>query len=301
MKKILLTGATGFIGQRIIPCLAERDYQVHAVSPDPAKPHEGDVVWHQADLLRDEDVIGLLREVRPSHLLHLAWYVKPGSFWSSVENLDWLRASLVLAQQFAASGGQRLVTAGTCAEYDWNDNGPFVEGRSSMRPHTLYGAAKYALYVALERFAETSNLSFVSGRIFFPFGPNEPAERVIPSVVRSLLKSERAPTTHGEQIRDFMYVDDVAHAFAALLDSDTTGAVNIGSGRGVSLREVVESIGRILNRSELLDIGALPARAEEPAQIVADVNRLRKEVGFSSDPDLTNSLNSTIEWWKKNI
>jgi nucleoside-diphosphate-sugar epimerase len=241
-----------------------------------------------------------VRVVCPSHLLHLAWYVRPGSFWNAAENLDWLRASLFLAQQFELNGGRRIVTAGTCAEYDWSEDGPFSETHSRMRPQTLYGAAKYALYLALEKFAETADLSFASGRIFFPLGPYEPAERFIPSVIRSLLKDEEARTSHGTQIRDFLYVDEIAKAFVALLDSDVTGAVNIASGRGSSLKDLAESIGKILNRSELLRIGALPARANEPPRIVADATRLRDEVGFTSEMDLTNPITATIEWWREN-
>jgi nucleoside-diphosphate-sugar epimerase len=302
VKKILVTGATGFIGQRTVPYLLERNYRVHAVHPAPPPAiADENIIWHRADLLSNEDTTALLQEVRPSHLLHLAWYVKPGSFWNATENLHWLRSSLFLAEQFAIHGGQRIVTAGTCAEYDWNWSSPFVEVSTQMRPQTLYGAAKYALYVTLERFAANVNLSFASGRVFFPFGPNEPSERVIPSVIRSLLKNERAATTHGAQIRDFMYVDHVAEAFATLLDSDVNGAVNIGSGNGVSLKEVVESVGRIMARSELLDIGALPARSNEPPEIVADVTRLREEVKFDTDQDLTGPLHSTIEWWRENL
>lgn len=301
MKKILLTGATGFIGQRIIPYLLENKYSVHAVTSKPHKIDDENIIWHQADLLIERDVMALLKEVRPSHLLHLAWFVKPGKFWNAVENLHWLQASLILAEQFATHGGRRIVTAGTCAEYDWSQKSPFTEAGTSMHPQTLYGAAKYALFITLQKFAEVTNLSYASGRIFFPFGPDEPAERLIPSVIRSLINQEEAETSHGTQIRDFIYVDDVARAFVALLDSDVNGAVNIGSGTGISLREVVEAIGAIMERSELLKIGALPARDNEPPAIAADVGRLRNEVRFNVDPDLTNPLRSTIEWWRGNI
>jgi nucleoside-diphosphate-sugar epimerase len=302
VKKLLLTGATGFIGQRTIPYLLKRGYRVHAVTSQPHTINNESTIWHQADLLVKNDVAALVKEVRPSHLLHLAWYVEPGKFWNAVENLHWLRASLFLAEQFATHGGRRIVTAGTCAEYDWNQKSPFTETGTSMHPQTLYGAAKYTLFLTLQKFAEATNLSFASGRIFFPYGPNEPAERLIPSVIGSLLRNEPANTSDATQIRDFIHVDDVASAFVALVDSDVIGAVNIGSGKGTELKEVVESIAKILNRSELLRIGVLPARANEPREIVADVSRLREEVRFViRHTGLTAPLTETIEWWKENI
>ena len=301
MKKVLLTGATGFVGQCVIPYLLERNFSVHAVSSNRQKIQQRNVVWHHADLLRTEDVTELVREVNASHLLHLAWYVRPGSFWDAAENLDWLRASLFLARQFAKHGGERIVTAGTCAEYDWSQSGPYSETETRMRPQALYGAAKYALYLTLDKFAETANLSFASGRIFFPFGPNEPEERMIPSVIRALLRNAEATTSHGNQIRDFLYVRHTAAAFAALLDSDVAGAVNIASGAGTRLKDIAESIADIVGRSELLRIGVLPARANEPHEIVADVTRLREEVRFNCDTDLTGPLTDTIEWWRGTI
>lgn len=202
-------------------------------------------------MLKADEVNDLMEKIRPTHLLHLAWYVEHGKFWNAIENLDWLRASLHLVRQFAENGGERIVTAGTCAEYDWTQASPFSEYETPRQPQTLYGAAKYALFLTLEKFADISPLSFACGRIFFPFGANEPPNRLLPSVIRALLGDKPAETSHGNQIRDFLYVEEVAEAFVALLDSDVSGAVNIASGEGIKLKEVVEIVAEIIGKPEL--------------------------------------------------
>jgi nucleoside-diphosphate-sugar epimerase len=305
MKKVLLTGATGYIGNFAIKHLLAHGYVVHAVSsrlPDARfSAMEGDIEWHQADLLSREATASLLRSIRPTHLLHFAWFVEHGKFWNAKKNADWLEASLHLAERFGENGGQRFVAAGTCAEYDWTAPGPFSENKTPLLPQTAYGEAKRALGIELEKLAAKLDFSFASGRIFFPFGMDEPPARLIPSVIRALLQNREAETSHGEQVRDFIYVREVAEAFAALVDSGVIGPVNIGSGKGVKIKEVVNAIGEIIGKPELLRIGALAAAPNEPASIVADVTRLRDDVGFESREDLAGALVKTINWWKEHL
>ncbi|MEW5725702.1 MAG: NAD-dependent epimerase/dehydratase family protein, partial [Thermodesulfobacteriota bacterium] len=114
MKKVLVTGAGGFIGRPAAKSLLERGFDVHGVDLT-APPHWNDeVVWHQADLLDSHRLRAVLESVRPSHLLHLAWCTTPGEYWTSEANLTWVGASLSLIQAFIEFGGQRVVVAGTC-------------------------------------------------------------------------------------------------------------------------------------------------------------------------------------------
>ena len=134
------------------------------------------------------------------------------------------------------------------------------------------------------------------GRIFFVYGPGEPEGRLVPSVGRTLLAGEPVPTTSGDQVRDFMHVEDVAAAFAALADADTTGAVNIASGDPVRVRDVVETLAEQVGRPDLLRPGALPDREGDPPRLVADVTRLRQEVGIAPQIALREGLAQTLEW-----
>ena len=118
---------------------------------------------------------------------------------------------------------------------------------------------------------------------------------MIPSVINSLLRGEPARCTHGNQVRDFLHVEDAAAAFVALLDSDVKGAVNIASGIPVPLKDVVHAAADYLNRRGLVQLGALPASVGEPDALIADVGRLRSEVGFRPRFSLKEGIAGTIE------
>ena len=311
MKRVLLTGAAGFVGSHCLAPLRARDYEVHAVSralpatgtPSRVRAPEvgAGVIWHEADLLDGQQAAALLAAVRPTHLLHLAWVVTPGAFWASPLNRPWVDASLTLLSAFGAAGGQRAVLVGTCSEYAASDD-PCVESRTPLGPSTLYGASKAALSVALPAFARHYGVASAAwARVFYPYGPGEQAERLVPSIIRTLLRDEPMPCSHGRQVRDFLYIDDTADALVALLDSAVTGAVNIASGRPTTLRALVSTIGAQLGRERLLAFGARPARPDEPATLTADVTRLTREVGWTPRSSLDDGVARTIAWWRREV
>lgn len=122
MKRVLITGASGFIGQHLLPFLQEKDYEVfpcyHSRKIDfPPCMHPV-----KANLLDQEERRALLKEVRPSHLIHLAWYVNPLDYMHSQENLEWMLASIDLFTEFGRNGGKRCLSVGSCAEYDWSES-----------------------------------------------------------------------------------------------------------------------------------------------------------------------------------
>jgi len=298
MKKVLLTGTSGFIGHHCIEPLLARGFEVHAVSSRVRKGDVGRVIWHQADLLQMGQGRALIAEVKPSHLLHLAWYVVPGKLISSLENFAWVTSSFELVRQFAEQGGKRVVVCGSGYEYDWN-YGYCSEKLTPAVPNTVYGSCKHALHELIRSFASVAGLSAAWGRVFFLYGPNEHPDRLVSSVIRSLLKGEPARCSHGRQIRDYMHVQDVADGLVSLLDSTVEGAVNVSSGQATTLREIVLTIGRILERSELILLGAIPARANDNPLVVGENARLVSETGWKQQLDLDAGLRQTISWWRE--
>ena len=294
MSRVLLTGATGFLGSHALAPLVAAGHELHAVTRGENMGEAEHVVWHRADLLASASIVA---EVAPEVLLHLAWYVEPGRYWTAPENVHWVERSLALLRAFAECGGRRAVVAGTSAEYDWDAVGERChEERTPLRPATLYGAAKHALHCVARRYAEQASFELAWGRIFLVYGPGEPEGRLVPSVGRALLAGEPVPTTRGDQIRDFIHVEDAAAAFAALADSPVTGAVNIASGAPVTVRELVDRLANLAGRPDLLRPGALPDRAGDPPRLVADVVRLQNEVGFEPRVALLDGLAETLEW-----
>jgi nucleoside-diphosphate-sugar epimerase len=258
------------------------------------------VSWHHVDLLDPEQVAALVAEVQPSHLLHLAWYTAPGKYWTSPANIDWIQASLALLKAFVEHGGQRVVVAGTCAEYAWQ-YGYCSEHLTPLVPATLYGACKHALQLALAAYSRQAGFSSAWGRLFFLYGPYEPPTRLVSSVISALLLGQPARCSHGGQVRDFLYVADAANALVTLLGSAVEGAVNIGSGLPVTLRALVSSIAERLGGQHVIEFGAVPVPADEPHLLVADVNRLTSEVGWRPQYSLQAGLDETIAAWRARL
>ncbi len=300
MSGVLVTGASGFVGLPVVRLLAGRGEEVHALSRRVSLPELAGVRWHAVDLADEHAAEELVDELAPERLVHLAWCTEHGRFWRAPENVLWLQRSLQLVHAFARRGGRRLVVMGTCAEYDWSSaGGSLSESTSPLAPATLYGAAKHALRRLASSYCEQEGVELAWGRLFFLYGPREAPGRLIPSVIHSLLAGEPVATGSGEQVRDFMHVEDAAAAVVALLASPVLGAVNIASGVGVSVDAVVDEIVQLTGRPELVLRGALPDRAAEPRMLLADVARLRDEVGFQPRRSLPDGLAETVRWWRE--
>jgi nucleoside-diphosphate-sugar epimerase len=300
VTRVLVSGAGGFVGLPLIARLARADAEVHALCRrEPASAPAG-VRWHRLDLSDHAAVLELMHELAPERLAHLAWCTEHGRFWRAPENLAWVEHSLHLLRTFTRCGGQRLVMLGTCAEYDWSTAaGPLHESGSPLAPATLYGVAKDALRRVAGAYAEQEGVAFAWARLFSPYGPREDPRRLVPSVIRSLLMGQSVAIGSGAQVRDFMHVEDVAGAVVALLDSSVIGAVNIASGVGFTVAAVVDQIERLTGGPGLVRRGALPERLDEPPLLLADVARLREEVGYSPRWTLADGLAATVRWWEE--
>jgi nucleoside-diphosphate-sugar epimerase len=300
MSAVLVTGASGFIGLPLLRELSGAGDEVHAISRAPNPPALPGVSWHPLDLADERAIAVLLRDIAAERMVHLAWYVEHGRFWEAPENVEWVERSLALLRAFASAGGRRAVMLGTCAEYSWTDaEAPLREEASPISPSTLYGVAKDALHRVAAAYAEHERIELAWGRLFFLYGPREAPGRLVAAVTRALLAGEAAETASGTPRRDFLHVDDVAGALSGILRSDLVGPVNVGSGVAVPLAEVVDRIAAVIGRPELLQRGALPDRPGEPPLLVADVDRLRDEVGFTPRVTLEQGIAATVEWWRQ--
>jgi nucleoside-diphosphate-sugar epimerase len=292
-KRVVVTGATGYIGQYCVSQLKTRGFDVHGFSSKAVEAQTDDVSWYKIDLLK-ESALRLIQEIRPTHLLHLAWYAEHGKYWTSPLNNDWVDASIRLVNEFRSSGGKRFVFSGSCAEYSWG--GHCEEGVTGENPSTLYGQCKKKFSDYIKSLNGSSHFSTAAGRVFFLYGPKETPSRLIPSVVRQLLSGSSAKCTDGTQIRDFMYVDDVAEALVELLDSDVTGIVNIASGIGLPIKEILLKVGNLIGDHKGIDFGANPRSPDDPGVLTASVKRLRDEVGFFPKVPIEIGLARSIEF-----
>ena len=296
LKRIIVTGAAGFVGRNVIPLLVLAGYEVIAIS---RKTHvsEKSLTYRQLDLMDTDAVSQYLREASASHLLHLAWNVEPGVFWSSNTNFLCLQASIHLVREFVSCGGQHVIIAGTCAEYDWQF-GICNEQTTPCKPGSLYSACKHALHCVLEQHAKKERYRLAWGRIFFPFGSYESSEKLIPTVIRGMLTQTKVQCSEGSQKRDFIHSDDVAKAFYEIVESDIQGAINIGSGTALSIREIVSYIANKFNSEQLISFADSRQLLESPL-VQADMSKLIMESHWTLPNTIFQRIDQTINWWEQ--
>lgn len=293
---VLVTGASGFIGRAAIADLAAHGWRVTALSRQPFAGAPPAIHQKSVDLHDTTTIAALCRDLRPSHLLHLAWDTTHGQYWSSEDNLSWVTSSLALLKAFRASGGSRAVIAGTCAEYDWA-HGYCRETLTPLKPHTLYGISKHALHLLARAYCAQGGPSLAWGRVFFPYGPYENPARLIPSLINAAFTGQPLRCTAGTQYRDFLHVADVASAFRTLLEGRDSGSYNISSGQPLQLRELVGTLAARLQTDAKPEFGALPMRPDDPPLLVGDNHRL-SALGWTPTVELAHGLTDTIAWWR---
>lgn len=302
--KVLLTGAAGFVGSHLARLLVEREYQVYAVVRPSSDTRRISDITQRLRILRFDldDAAALklhLKRVRPDVCIHAAWYAVPGRYHTAWENLDVLAASLRLLRGLEEVGCRRVVGIGTCFEYD-TDQG-YLSEKARLQPRTFYAAAKLALYHLLEKASQQWGLQGAWGRLFYLYGPYENENRLVPDLILGLLRGVPVRLTPGEQVRDFLHVEDVASALLAVVESRLCGAVNIGSGHPARVKDIALCVGETLGRPDLLRFGALEYSVGDPRFVCADNSRLLGETRWRPAYDLEAGLRHCVAWWRGQI
>ena len=273
---VLLTGATGLIGRATARALRAAGCRVIALSRS-GRAVEGAEAEVACDLLDAGARRAAAARTGASHLVHLAW-ADGKDRWTTPENEMWAEATVALLTEFAAAGGRRALMAGSCAEYDWSR--PVLSEETPLQPATPYGRAKArAGQEALAR-AEGLGVSLVWARPFFVYGPGEPEGRLVGDLVRGLRAGREVACTDGTQRRDYLYADDLGRALALLLGSPAEGAVNVGAGQAIAVRDLIGEVARQMGRPGLVRLGARPRAPGDPDELRADVARLTAATGF---------------------
>jgi UDP-glucuronate decarboxylase len=300
---VLVTGATGFVGSQVVRQLLASDVEVAAlVRPGSDRRRlegvNGGIRLLEADLQDSEAVAKCLARSRPAACIHAAWYAEPGKYLVAPENLDSLRASLGLLEELARAGCEHVVGVGTCFEYQMAST-PLRED-SPTNPTTLYAASKLAFsLVAGQRLAQLG-IRLAWARLFYIYGPFEDSRRLVPAAISALSDGRDFATTSGEQVRDYMHIADVASGLCALSREQLAGAFNVCSGEPVTIAGLMQNLGDLVGRPELIRLGAFPNREWDPVYVCGDNQKLRTQARWSPRYTLREGLAETIEWWKEN-
>lgn len=271
---VLLTGATGFVGRAVMAELVARGVPVRAVFRRAPGPNLPGVTWHPADLLTKAGRKAVLDATPAPRLIHCAWEVEHGAFWTAPANAVWRAASVDLVEGFLTRGGQRVVALGTCAEYDATATGPWDESRP-LAPATPYGQAKAALFHDLSALC---GARLVWARLFHLYGPGEDSRRLIPALAAALRQGLLAEVRKAELIRDYASTAHVARCLAGLLDSAAFGAMDIGSAEPRSLGDLAGILANHLGRPDLLRLSHR-IDPDEPQVMAPRLARLHVALG----------------------
>ena len=315
-RRVLVTGATGFVGGSLVPALLARGAQVHALvrdasraadvrttPPGPARPGTAststpadgrpDVFLHFADLADPGSVRDAVAAVRPEVVIHLAC-ARGESTAEERENLWCVNAlgTVALLDAAAPAGCVRFVNAGSSLEYGLL-GGAFRES-DPTRPVTAFGASKLAGTATVSQGGLSGRLESVTLRLFSVYGPGEPSKRLVPTAIRSALLGETLPLTPAGPVRDFVFVGDVVDALiraAELPELPSAGAVyNVGTGFETSNEALVDAVEIATDRRIARDVGAYAAHATDRAVWRADTTLAREEFGWHAATPLADGL-----------
>ena len=271
--KVLITGGTGFLGRYVLEALRSRGIESVLAGrhrPDGCPP----AGFIETDLLVEPDFGTVYRSSGATHLMHLAWYVEHGKYWTSDLNPRWAEATVRLVESCCRSSCQGLVLAGTCAEYDWSD-GICREDITPLRPATLYGVSKDAARRQVMALSAQHQIPCAWGRVFLPYGTGENGQRLIPSLIE-VCRGRRAPfAVDAAARRDFLHACDVAEGFVAMLADQASGEFNVCSGQATEIGDLVRELARIMDADPqaMLDLSA--GRPGDPPLLVGDNRKLR--------------------------
>ena len=270
--RIYVTGDTGFIGSAFCSLARARGHEVEGLSGGGRLENPP---WES------------IRRFAPEVCVHTAWITEPGKYMTSEANWDYARWSIAFLDQMCAMGTKHLVSLGTCIEYAPKST-PLKEHSSPVAPVSLYARSKNDVRIALEQRCARHGCAFTWARIFYPYGPGEHPQRLASSIIASLRQDRPVWLNAAGSVKDYIYIDDVTTALLAIAQRRYAGTINVGTGIGVSVREIAHAIERILGKPGLVAETSPPAPDEYPF-VVADASRLRK-LGWTPQFDLAAGL-----------
>ena len=289
VARILVTGASGFIGSAVIRHALASGHDVAGLVRSSGRLPPG-AVEIPGDLASPpwEDIA----RFSPERVVHSAWISTPGVYLESPENeahVDW---SLRLACGLAERGVRRLLVLGTCIEYQ-TLQGVCSEDLTPIRPSSTYARAKARLHENLNRDLAGTGVGLSWGRVFYPYGEGEHPARLCSSLVARFRRGETAELRTPDSAKDYIHIDDLAAAILTVVTSDSTGAVNLGTGEGVKVRGIAERIAASMGCPHLLRLPAVPA-PDPVGDVVADVTRLRS-LGWEPKVTLESGLRRLVK------
>lgn len=272
MKKVIVTGINGLIGQYITKPLKDLGFEVYGIGTKYIKTNKFNYI--KIDINNISKLRKIFNQIEPQYLIHLAWDIED---LNSNNHFKLLSSSISMLDCFKECGGKKAVYIGTCFEYKYKRI-PLKEN-DKLNPTTIYAKCKNYLREISELYCDKNNIDFCWARIFYTYGKNENNKRLFPQIINGLKNNQKVSINHSHLKRDYMFAGDVAKAISLILNSKFNGIINICSGKSISLENIAITIAKKLNKLELLDLKKLETK--EPDSIVGDNSILLNNFNFN--------------------
>ena len=308
--KVLVTGATGFIGSHLVRRLVADGVDVHALTSAVSSVYplrlvdiRDRITLHAGSLSDRSAMDAVVDSVMPSHVFHLGAYTHVGKSWQRVDECVEvnIQGTVNLLQALDGTGYERFVNIGTSEIYG-NAPSPFREDLP-VQPVSPYAASKYAAEGFCRVFQQGRGWPIVLIRPFNAYGPAQTADRIIPEVIVRALRGEELRMTQGRQTREFNFVEDLADGMirAAVVPGIEGELFNLGCGEDVSIRDVTTLVLDLLGNPVEAHFGALPERPTEIWEMRCDNTRAREMLGWKPQHSLAEGLEKTIDWYRREL
>jgi nucleoside-diphosphate-sugar epimerase len=292
--RILLTGATGFIGSSFARLALKRGHVVAALGlrePIVVADATGEsrLTWLKGTL--EDAPWGAIAAFLPEVCVHCAWSTAPRFSYDSTEHFRYLENSQVFVHRALESGVRRILGLGSCIEYRLG-NEPLVEGQTPLEPLGAYAESKNAMRAWLESQSRQQGFAYCWPRLFYVYGVGEHPTRLCTSIVQKLLRDETILLKTPQSTKDYIYVEDAVSALMLLTEQRAEGDYNVGTGIGITIYDLAHSLAQLLGKPDLVQ-RAVPEVPDPLGYVVADNSRLRG-LGWRPEYDLVRGLKTLV-------
>jgi nucleoside-diphosphate-sugar epimerase len=304
MKRVIITGATGFVGASLARRLLLDGQEVHLLvrplhSSWRIDEIRAEVRLHEVALKDAEALTETVGRIRPDWVFHLATH---GAYASQTDLHRMVETNITgtinLVEACLRAGFESFVNTGSSSEYGFKDHAPAED--EALEPNSHYAVTKASATLFCRYSARAHQAHIPTLRLYSVYGPYEEPTRLVPRLVTRGLRGELPPLVSPEVARDYVYVDDVTESYllaAEKREGEDYGPIyNVGTGVQTSLREAVETARRVLSIRAAPQWATMPARQWDTQVWVADNRKIKEALGWQPRYGFEQGFRQTVEW-----
>ncbi len=306
MRRILITGGTGFVGSHLVRFLKSADAKLIVVSSENPKVRETGVDYCKVDIRNLDEIQVAFREAKPSQVFHLAGVSSVARSWDNPRlafDVNVVGSYNVFEAALRLPSPPRILNVSTSQVYAHSSSA--LTETSRQAPDNPYAATKAMAELLMVQYEKCTNGGVITARAFNHTGPGQPPDFVLPSFAKQFAEMEAGlcpPVLKVGNInvkRDFTDVRDVVAAYCALLDKGTAGeSYNVCSGRAILLADIVNLLQKNCNVAVKIEVAPDRVRSSDIPDLVGDPRKIQMTTGWSPKIPLETTLKDLQDYWR---